>query len=115
MSELLSSLVRFSEQVNRTERLRSLLKGWDRVVTVEATDTGRKYMVSFVDTRASEPQASSDTAEPDISLKAEEQVLTDVFLGIQNPASLFLEGSLKVFASDKDQVRLDAITLILWD
>lgn len=115
MGELFSSLLSFREQVNGAERLRSLLKGWDRVVTVEASDTGRKYTMLFTDTRAGEPRAAVAGEEVDISLKAEERVLIDVFRGVQNPAALFLEGNLQVFASDKDQVRLDAITLILWD
>ncbi len=50
-----------------------------------------------------------------IKMKGSQRTLTDIFRGDLNPASEFLDGRLQVTASDKDQVKLDAITLLLWD
>jgi putative sterol carrier protein len=105
----------FGTRVNDHQRLRSLLDGWDRVVAINATDTGRTFTVTFRGSRVTSLEASETDDDADLTICAPEQTLLQVFSGDRNPTGLFLEGVLQVFASDRDQVKLDAITLVLWD
>jgi putative sterol carrier protein len=114
-TELHASLTDFACRVNEHPRLRSLLKGWDRVAGVTASDTGAEYTLVFAGSQLVAVETSAPRNEPDIVMRASEQVLERVFSGKSNPATLFLEGSLQVFATDRDQVKLDAIALVLWD
>jgi len=109
------SLNSFQKLVNDHPRLRSLLKGWDKDILVESTDTNETYRLTFADTKLVQIESPAREEEADITVRAEARLLNDVFTGISNPATLFLEGTLQVFASDKDQIKLDAIALVLWD
>ena len=115
MSELQTCLVQFKDKVNGHPRMRTLLKGWDRVAGVTATDTGAVFTVTFRDSQIVDVQQGGAERERELQIEATEALLVGVFSGATNPASEFLEGRLQVFASDKDQVKLDAITLVLWD
>ena len=93
----------------------TLLKGWDRMTLVEAEDTGATYTMDFRGCQITRLVSGHEEGTVNIRLKASERILTDIFSGALNPSSEFLDGRLVVDASDKDQVKLDAISLILWD
>jgi hypothetical protein len=105
----------FQAKVNEHPRLRTLLKEWDRDIAIECDDV---ELTQWLRVRGSLVRDVSGTA-PDggvtITMRASHAVLVDVFEGRRSPAQLFLDGDLQVFASDKDQVKLDAISLLLWD
>jgi len=116
MSEKLSqALSHFRDLVNAHPRMKTLLKGWDRFAVVATEDAGETFTVEFKDCQIVSVQAGVTVENAAIKLKGTERTLTDIFLGDLNPASEFLDGRLQVTASDKDQVKLDAITLLLWD
>jgi hypothetical protein len=113
MTDLHRHLLEFQSQVNSCEQLRRLLNGWDRRIAIVATD-GEAFRLAFAATHLREV-TPGPCEDADIHLSAPAGVLADVFSGRENPASLFLDGRLQVLASDKDQVKLDAVALILWD
>lgn len=110
---LKESVGKFVEDVNGNGRVRKLMAGWNPSIVVTSTDTGTTVTVEVRDmvTRMIEERRE---AEHLIEVQAEEKVLVDVFTGKSNPSYEVLDGNLQVFGSDKDQVKLDAITLILW-
>jgi putative sterol carrier protein len=112
---LVGSLLSFRSKVNEHPRLRILLKGWDRSIRIDCDNAAARYRVQFKDTCVQEVVEDSSDAEVDITLRAPHATLLDVFEGRSNPATLFLNGELQVFATEKDQVKLDAISLLLWD
>jgi hypothetical protein len=114
MDDLGGVLSRFQEQVNQHARLRTLLRGWDKQVQIEASDTGQSYRLAFEDARLVAVTERAEGVASDIILRADAGTLHAMFDGTQNPATLFLNGELQVFATDKDQVKLDAIALVLW-
>lgn len=114
-SRLLSCLEAFRDKVNQHPRLRSLLKGWDRVVLVESSDSSATYCMPFAASEITEVGPPREHPGTLIRVRAREQMLCQVFSGELNPATAFLNGELQVFADDRDQVKLDAITLVLWD
>ena len=116
MSDTLEqALFHFRDLVNAHPRMKTLLKGWDRSAVVATEDAGEAFTVQFKDCQVVSVQPGIAVENAAIKLKGSTRTLTDIFLGALNPASEFLDGRLQVTASDKDQVKLDAITLLLWD
>jgi SCP-2 sterol transfer family len=108
------TLAQFRDKVNADSRLQSILRGWEPVIAVEVLDTGWKRYLLVRDCRIDDirPDCADDSHV--VHLLASEEVLTAVFDGRLNPTEAFLDGELQIFASDKDQVKLDAISLMLW-
>jgi putative sterol carrier protein len=116
MSDTLEqALHHFRDLVNAHPRMKTLLKGWDRAAVVATEDAGETFTVQFKDCQIVSVQPGITADHAAIKLKGSQRTLTDIFRGDLNPASEFLDGRLQVTASDKDQVKLDAITLLLWD
>lgn len=113
MTTLDESLEIFCGRVNSHPRMRTLLASWDRDIEVSPTDSDELLRMRCRDSLLSVVPPSGSEAE--IVMRADKEMLTSIFVGGSNPAMLFLYGDLQVFASDKDQVKLDAIALILWD
>jgi hypothetical protein len=113
MSTLDESLQVFCQRVNSHPRMRSLLATWDRDIDVSPTDSDDLYRMRCRESLLS--VVAIEDREPEIVMRAPKSMLTSVFSGDSNPAMLFLYGDLQVFATDRDQVKLDAIALILWD
>jgi hypothetical protein len=108
------TLEQFRVKVNADQRLQSVLRGWEPAILVEASGSGwRRYLV-VKDCRIAELQPQVENVTHVVHLCAAENVLIGVFGGQINPTDAFLDGELQVFASDKDQVKLDAICLVLW-
>lgn len=115
MTDLIDTLTQFKDKANGHPRIASLIKGWEPTIVVEASDSGTKRYLPVRACRIESVDAD-DTAPSEhvVHLRANEAVLAAVFDGRSNPADAFLEGELEIFASDKDQVKLDAISLVLW-
>lgn len=111
---LADTLLQFRDKVNADTRLRTTLKGWEPVIIVEATESGWKQYVVVRDCQIAEIRADGAQNTHIVHLLAEEGVLNAVFSGSLNPTEAFLNGDLQIFADDKDQVKLDVISLMLW-
>ena len=113
-SPLAETLLQFQDKVNADARLKTMLQGWEPVIVVEATETGWKRFLVVRDCRIAEIRADAAESAHVVHLLAEEAVLNAVFGGSLNPTEAFLNGDLQIFADDKDQVKLDVISLMLW-
>jgi hypothetical protein len=114
MTPLPQALAQFQTLANANPRIANLVKGWEPVMVIEAVDSGT---TRYLPVRAGRVEAVlTDCIETShmVHLRANEDVLTAVFEGRTNPASAFLDGSLEIFANEKDHVKLDAISLVLW-
>lgn len=113
--EIAQCLESFSERLNAHPRMRTLLKCWEPYVVVSSTDTGCSYTLVFKDTRVAEVRKGTDESRDHlVRVCAAEDLLKRIFSGADNPATAFLDGRLQVYAADKDQIKLDAIALVLW-
>ena len=115
MEQLEQCLTQFSDKVNQNARLKGVLRGWDRVMQIEATDTPDERFVMEFRGSAVVSVARGNAESPPIVMRAERRLLIDIFAGTTNPAMAFLDGDLQIFADDRDQIKLDAISLLLWD
>jgi hypothetical protein len=111
---LIDALLQFRDRVNADSRLQTVLRGWEPVIVVEVPGGGWKQYLVVRDGRITGIGPECKDSTHLVHLLAEEHVLIAIFTGGLNPTEAFLNGDLQIFASDKDQVKLDAISLMLW-
>ena len=112
---LLDSLRNFKEEVQQNENVHKLVKNWNPNIILETMDTEQIYTLQvrdcLIDQILNEENEESNHI---IRLEADEEILTTIFSGEMNPAEAVLNGELVVFGDAKDQIKLDAITLLIW-
>jgi hypothetical protein len=112
--QLQQTLLAFQKKANEHPRIESLIRDWSPVIIVESTDTDARYFMPVSAGKIVECTASEHASNHTVHLRATESQLTAIFCGESNPAESFLNGELEIYATDKDQVKLDAISLVLW-
>ncbi len=103
----------FADLVNSNAQLSDLMKGWEPVIEVCASDTGVQFYMPVRDSKIASIDVEASGIERVVRLRSTEAILTDVFAGRRNPAEAFLQQELSIDASERDQVKLDAISLVL--
>ena len=104
----------FAASVNEHPRLDSLLKGWEPVILIEETSTPEEFSFDVKDRKIAAVRRGHVEATHSVLIRGDRDTLVKVFSGSLNPAQAHLEGDLEVFGEQRDQVKLDAISLILW-
>ena len=116
-SGLLASLHDFQNRFNNDARVKKLIKGWNRYLKVDGTDTGEIYTCTIQDLALNKIEPGCPVEEDDedlISLQAGQEVLVRIFTGKYNPATALIDGALAVFSGERDKVKLEAIAMIVW-
>ncbi len=114
MTVLNDHLQTFSERVNQTKQLRVLLKKWSPEIVIKAEDGDELFSIEVEDSIIKGIHTEELKREHVIRLEGETKVLEEIFSGQRNPARASIDGLLKIYGSNKDEVKLDAISLILW-
>jgi putative sterol carrier protein len=107
----------FQKTFNGNEQVKKLIKGWNRSLVLKATDTGAGLTVIVNDlmvTDVNEGARDEDDDDETIHLQASEDTLVRIFSGDYNPANALIDGELAVFSSEKDKVKLEAISIVIW-
>jgi putative sterol carrier protein len=113
-SPLLQSLYDFRKRFNDSERVKKLIKNWDRAIMLESIDSNNNYSFTIENNELSQILPGLVEKDPMIHLQAEESILTRIFSGDYNPASALIDGALAVFSDERDKVKLEAIAMIIW-
>ncbi len=113
MSTLYNSLENFRTEFNSNNNLDKLLKDWSPHIIVTSSDTEEKFTIK-VDNSKISINEGEENSKHQILIEADEEVLSEVFTGQANPSEVVLDGMMQVFGSDSDQIKLDAITLVIW-
>ena len=116
-SSLLASLQDFQNRFNNDQRVKKLIKGWNRFLKVDGTDTGEIYTLTIQDLAVTKIEPGCSVADDDqdlISLQAAQEALVRIFTGKYNPAHALIDGALAVFSGERDKVKLEAIAMIIW-
>lgn len=116
-SSLLASLQDFQNRFNNDTRVKKLIKGWNRFLKVDGTDTGEIYTLTIQDLAVTNIEAGCMLADDDenvIALQASQEALVRIFTGKYNPAHALIDGALAVFSGERDKVKLEAIAMIIW-
>ncbi|MGH2553584.1 MAG: hypothetical protein ACRDEB_07700 [Chitinophagaceae bacterium] len=111
---LLESLNDFRNRFNDSERVKKLIKNWDRSIMLESIDSNNNYSFTIEDNALSTIVPGLVEKDPMIHLQAEESILTRIFSGDYNPATALIDGALAVYSEERDKVKLEAIAMIIW-
>src|SRR5258708_11468924 len=114
-SSLLDSLHDFQRRFNENQRVKKLIKGWDRYLKVEGTDTNELYTVTIKDlliTKIDPGYSLPEDNEDVITLQARQEALERIFTGKYNPAHALIDRALAAFLRDRDIVRFQACAIL---
>jgi hypothetical protein len=117
-AETLADCLRdFQSRFNANERVKKLVKGWDRSILIEATDGDAIFTVTLQDLVITSVKAGDESNADDdnlVHLQASEENLVKIFSGAYQPATALIDGELAVFSSEPDKVKLEAISIVIW-
>ena len=111
--EILEALADYQNQCNENKRLRKVQRDWSRLLHFVADDTEDRFTMDVVKGEIVSFEAGA-VGTPDIIVSAKSEYLCEMFWGDLNPSQKYLQGEIRVKASQEDVVRLDAITMIIW-
>ena len=112
---LAACLNAFQTKFNENTRVQKLIKNWKRSIIVDATDTGAIMTMVIDDLKMTEvKEGSHPDEEYPIHLQGSQETLIKIFSGDYNPAHALIDGALAVFSNEKDKVKLEAITMVIW-
>jgi putative sterol carrier protein len=112
-SEILGALADYQVQCNDNKRLRKMQRDWSKLLHFVADDTDDRFTMDVVKGEIVSFEAGA-SGTPDIVVTTRSEFLCDMFWGDLNPSQKYLQGEIRVKASQEDIMRLDAITMIIW-
>ena len=111
--EILEALADYKVQCNENARLRRMQRDWTRLLHFHAEDTDAWFTMNVLKGEIVSFEAGA-RGTPDIVVSTGSENLCDMFWGDLNPSQKYLQGEIRVKATQEDVVRLDAITMIIW-
>jgi putative sterol carrier protein len=109
--EIAEAYADWRERCNANDRLRRMLRGWDRVVHLRATDTGASFTVAVAGQLLTE-LADGEVGQPDLVVTATSEDFADMFWGDLNPSEKYMSGEIVLAGSQEDVMRLDAMSMV---
>ncbi|MHB8918226.1 MAG: SCP2 sterol-binding domain-containing protein [Desulfocucumaceae bacterium] len=110
--EITDSLCAFQEGYSKNNRLKVMNRDWDRAVLVLADDIESAHTLMLKEGELS--FSGGKTADPDLTVIANSDVLADMFFGDITPTEPYMNGTLRIIGSEDDILRLDFISLLIW-
>jgi putative sterol carrier protein len=110
-TEVAEAYADWRERCNGNERLRRMLRGWDRVVHLVATDTGDRFTVQVRDQTLSALADGTDEVA-DLIVTATSEDFADMFWGDLNPSEKYMSGEITLAGAQEDVMRLDAMSMV---
>ena len=109
--EIAEAYADWRERCNSNERLRRMLRGWDRVVHLQATDTGDSFTVEVRD-QSIGALSEGSVGTPDMVVTATSEDFADLFWGDLNPSEKYMSGEIVLAGTQEDVMRLDAMSMV---
>jgi putative sterol carrier protein len=111
--EMIDSLESFAQSCKENERLTAMIRDWNRVLHIEASDLAMvNTLVTDGGIVTTEPGAIGNA---DMVIHADSDILTQVFYGEVSPNEPYNDGTLRIKGAEEDIVRLDFVIAMLWD
>ena len=110
---LFDSLSAFRDKANTSPRVQRIAAGWSQRLYVECTDSEQRLCLEVRDGALS-PVDRAGTPGEGLLIRGTEALLTDMFNGQVHPLGAYNDGLLEVYGEQRDQVKLDAISLVVW-
>lgn len=110
--EIAESLRTFQESYQKNQQLKMMNRDWNRVILIKATDIPSEHTLILKDGELMVKEGGIES--PDLTVTADSDTIADLFFGDITPTEPYLNGSLKIFGSEDDIIRLDFISLMIW-
>ena len=88
-----------------------MLRGWDRVVHLQATDTGDCFTLRVAQQSLGE-LSHGLIGQPDLVVSATSEDFADLFWGDLNPSEKYMSGEIVLAGSQEDVMRIDAMSMV---
>lgn len=110
---LYDSLSAFRDKANTSPRVQRIAAGWNQRLYVECTDSAQRLCLDVCDGALS-PVSQAGPGGDGLLIRGTEDLLTSMFNGQVHPLGAYNDGLLEVYGDQRDQVKLDAISLVVW-
>lgn len=114
-SRLHASLQNFVALCNANQDLPKLTRKWERHVHIKPKDAPSIFTLQVGGGEDSILVEGELKGRPSLTLSGPAEVLADVLSGEVNPAEALIGMGLEIYGAEEDVMKLDAITLVLWD
>jgi putative sterol carrier protein len=109
--EIAEAYDHWRERCNANERLKRMMRGWDRVVHLRTSDGDLRFTVEVRDQTIG-PLAPGALGQPDMVVTATSEDFADLFWGDLNPSEKYMSGEIVLAGSQEDVMRLDAMSMV---
>lgn len=109
--EIAEAYAQWRSSSNDNQRLRKMVRGWDRVIHFRTTDTQDGFMMSVRDQLLSELTFGLE-GQPDVIVTGSSEDFCDMFWGDLNPSEKYMSGEITLAGSQQDVMRIDAISMV---
>jgi putative sterol carrier protein len=109
--ELEEAYADWRARANGNERLKKMVRGWDRVVHLVTTDTAESFTIAVRAQELTELQRGH-AGRPDLVVTGTSEDFCDMFWGDLNPSEKYMSGEITLAGSQQDVMRLDAISMV---
>jgi len=111
--EIMEALADYTIQCNENKRLRRMQRDWTKRIHFITEETDDAFTMEVVKGEIISTKTGKQ-GTPDVIITATSEDMCDMFWGDLNPAQKYLDGEIRVKASQEDVQRIDAITMIIW-
>jgi hypothetical protein len=114
MTPLGHALREFSVRVNGHSHVRALARKWQTSLYVQGLDSPECFRLVLEEGQIVKIEPTEPPTHDTLLLRGDTQVLESVFSGRLHPLSAYNEGQLEMYGPQADQIKLDAISLLIW-
>lgn len=114
MTAIKHQLQAFQEKLNANQQIGKLINNWNPNIIIKALNSDEQYTMFVADGKISHIENGLFESAHEITIEGDSDILLKVFSGTTNPAEAVLDGELFVYGGDQDQIKLDALTLVIW-
>ncbi len=113
---MLDVLENFQSNVNNNAQIQRIVRGWNTDVLLQEIDSRDSYRLKINDGKIHQiiQSRSTDDDESPMKIVGESGIMRGLFEGKVNGIRANNEGLIAIYGPMGDQVKLDAIALILW-
>jgi putative sterol carrier protein len=112
-AEVQGSLESFAESCNANERLGAMIRDWNRVLHIQATDAAADLTLITESGKVTVATGAPPVAH--LTIQSTAEILASVFYGELSPNEPYNEGTLRIQGPEDDIVRLDFVIAMLWE
>ena len=104
----------FKSLINSNESVKKISKGWNITILFWMKDLKTGLLLDIKQGIVEQITEVNDPNSGAIKIVATSSIIYEMFSGNEKVTRLYMEGAIEAYGSEKDLVRLDAISAILW-